>query len=95
MNMMTSAYDDVERMSNRAHIQALNVGESFSRATRFNGDRINKDMLNAAERGLRLATQPTVHRVARSTGHKYTIECGEFMTRSRDLIVCLVVTRVQ
>lgn len=82
-----------EKPSNRLQIQDLAVGESFARAARFDGDEVSKDMLSEAARALRLATQPTVHRVTKMTGQKYTIECGEFRTLSRDVIICLVVTR--
>jgi hypothetical protein len=93
MNAMTEIEPDA-KLSNSASIKALNVGECFSRAVRFDGDRLNKKALSAAESGLRLATQPTVHRIAKATGRVFTIECGEFTTRTRDLIMCLVVTRL-
>lgn len=83
-----------EKPSNRAQIQDLAIGESFARAARIDGDFATKDRVHDASRGLRLATQPTVHRVSKNTGQKYTIECGEFRTASRDVIICLVVTRL-
>lgn len=94
MNEMWTAFATEERPSNRARIQELAVGESFARAVRIDGDLATKDRIHETARGLRLATQPTVHRVSQNTGQKYTIEQGEFRTSSRDLIIVLVVTRL-
>lgn len=82
-----------DKLSYRAMIEELAVGESFARAARFDGDEVTKDTLSRASRMMRLATQPTVNRVARRTGQEFTIECGEFRTQSRDIMVVLVVTR--
>jgi hypothetical protein len=83
-----------ESPSMRAAVQGLDVGESFSRCVRFDGEKLNKVRVEAAERGLRLATQPTVHRVAKASRRTFAIETGEFLTRSRDLMFVLCVTRL-
>jgi hypothetical protein len=83
-----------DKLSYRAQIEELAPGESFARACRFDGDEVTKTGLQEASRGLRLATQPTVHRITKRTGQQYTIECGDFRTLSRDVVLCLVVTRL-
>jgi hypothetical protein len=91
--MSQSSYAE-DKLSYRAMIEDLKPGDSFARAMRFDGDEVTKDGLQSALRGMRLATQPTVHRVARRTGAEFTIEHGEFRTLSRDIMLCLVVTRL-
>lgn len=88
------SHASLETPSYRQQIEELAVGESFARAHRFDADNVLKDQIQEALRGMRLATQPTVYRVALRTGNKYTIEAGEFRTLSRDIIICLVVTRM-
>lgn len=87
-----------EPVSYRAQIENLDIGESFARAVRFDGndpELIGKDHLAEVARSLRLATQPTVYRITKRTGYQYTIECGEFRTDlARDLVIVVVVTRI-
>ena len=78
----------------RAQIEALDVGESFARAARFDGDTTLKDTPHTVLEGMRSSMQATVHRIAARTGYEYKIETGEFRTQSRDIIACLVVTRM-
>jgi len=82
-----------EPTSFRAQIEALDVGETFSRAQRYDADETLKDVPTEAMRALRLGMQPTVFRIARRTGRKYTIETGEWRTQSRDIVACLAITR--
>jgi len=84
---------DFDQSSYRAQIENLAVGESFARAARFDGNAVGKDALAEVSRALRMAVQPTVHRVSKRTGQEYTIEAGEFRTASRDIITAIVVTR--
>lgn len=79
----------------RAQIEALENGETFARAVRFDADTTQKDVPAEVLRSMRLATQPTVHRIEQRTGAKYTIETGEWRTQSRDIIACLAVTRTE
>ncbi len=81
-------------LSYRAQIEELSVGESFSRAKRFDADEVTKEQIRLAIESLRMATQPTVHRIAKRTDYEYTIEQGEFRTASRDVVAIVVVTRV-
>lgn len=90
---MGTSLNAEDKLSYRAMIEDLEPGESFARASRFDGDEVTKEGLQEALRGMRLATQPTVHRVSRRTGATFTIEAGEFRTLSRDIMLCLVVTR--
>jgi uncharacterized lipoprotein NlpE involved in copper resistance len=84
-----------EGLSHRAQIEALEIGESFARAVRFDADQTLKDTPVKVLRGMRLAMQPTAYHITQRTGAKYTIETGEFRTQSRDVIACLVITRTE
>jgi len=86
--------DDV-LLSHRAQIEALDVGETFARAVRFDPNRIDKNVPHEALQAIRLSLQSTTFRIGRRTGAVYTIECGEFRTASRDIIACAAVTRTQ
>lgn len=89
---MSLAQSDDFLMSFRAQIDALEIGDTFPRAQRFDGD-VAKGVAPDVVRSLRLSLQPTVHRIQQRTGKKFTIEGGEFRTQSRDFIVCVAVTR--
>lgn len=88
-----SGIDDIQ--SFRAQIEALDVGATFARAARFDADETQKDIPAAALQSMRLGMQATVYRIEKRTGNKYTIETGEWRTQSRDIIICLAVTRTQ
>lgn len=90
---MSATGDEI--VSYRAQIEALEIGESFARAVRFDADATLKDTPTEVLRKLRLAIQPTVFRINQRTGYAYTIETGEFRTASRDIIACLAVTRTE
>lgn len=83
-----------ETQSFRAQIEALEVGDTFSRAQRFDGNEVTKDVPLRFLRGVRDAMQPTVFRIQQRTGQTYRIESGEFRTQTRDIIACLAVTRI-
>lgn len=85
--------DIFELQSIRAQIEALDIGDTYARAQRFDGDATRKEVPPDALRGMRLNMQSTVHRIEVRTGNKYTIEVGEFRTYSRDIMVCVCVTR--
>lgn len=91
---MSTTADDYLPLSFRAMIEALEVGETFSRAHRFDGNEVMKDVPMQYLRGLRDGTNRTVHLVQHRTGRRFTIETGEFRTQSRDIIACLAVTRM-
>lgn len=90
---MSQTLDDVQ--SYRAQIEGLEVGESFARAIRFDADETLKDIPAEQMRAMRLGMQPTVYRIQQRTGFRYTIECGEFRTQSRDIVACMAITRVE
>jgi hypothetical protein len=89
--MSVSISDDTPSI--RSLVEALDVGETFARAIRFDADETQKDVPLDALRALRLSTQATVHRISQRTGNNYTIESGEFRTTSRDIMACLCITR--
>lgn len=88
----TTTIDDMPSM--RSMIEGLDIGETFARAHRFDADSTPKDAPFEAMNALRLSLQGTVHRISTRTGNAFTIESGEFRTRSRDIMACLCVTRV-
>lgn len=79
----------------RSLIEDLAVGESYSRAVRRDADQLMKDEIPQIIESLRNSIQPTVYRVGMDRGRIFTIESGEFRTRSRDIIICVVVTRTK
>lgn len=87
--------DDFTVRSYRAQIEDLEVGETFARAIRYDADETLKDIPAEQMRAMRLGMQPTVYRIEKRTGFKYTIECGEFRTQSRDIIACMAITRTE
>lgn len=100
---LTSGFDDEDDStlsvtndlpSIRAQIEALDVGETYSRAQRFDADTTLKAAPVEAMRAMRLSMQATVFRIGERTGNKYTIESGEFRTQSRDVMACLCITRI-
>lgn len=91
---LEEAEDESDIPSHRAQIEALDIGETFSRAARFDPDIVTKDVPPQVLRGIRMSLQSSVFKVQRRTGARYTIECGEFRTASRDIVVCAAVTRM-
>lgn len=89
-----SAAQTLDIPSIRALVEALDLGETFARAQRFDPDETPKTVPLVALRSIRLSTQATVFRVSERTGNRYSIESGEFITSSRDLMMVLTVTRV-
>jgi hypothetical protein len=94
---MSEEFDDtlVAGVSIRQQIASLGEGESFSRCERLDYDRLTKESLIKAIATLRNSTQAAMRRAASDTGNIFTIETGDFWTRSRDLILAVVVTRVE
>lgn len=92
--VMVDSEDFYETTSYRAQIENLTPGQSFARAKRVDGDELTKELLEHHTRNLRMATQPTVYRIAKRTGAEFTIEQGDFRTQSKDYCVVLVVTRI-
>lgn len=80
-------------LSMRIQIEELPIGETWPRAARFDADVVGKNVPVMALQAMRNSIQATVKRIADRTGMSFTIEGGEFRTKSRDIIVCLCVTR--
>jgi hypothetical protein len=75
-----------------ARVASLKPGESEARAQRFDGSKTKCE--SAAEIGERLDNnaRSAVTRAARQTGHSYKVERNQFITRSGDLMVTVIVT---
>lgn len=89
---MSAQLDDT---SIRAQIEGLDIGETYARAARFDADDVSKHVPAEVLSSIRTSLQSTCHKVEKRTGVKFTIECGEFRTASRDTVVCAAVTRTR
>jgi len=92
---MSQAYLPEEDRSYRQIVQDLEVNETFSRSVRFEYNATTWEELQETGRVMRLAMQPTVHRVGRDTRQTYTIECVKAVTSTGShIIVTLAITRL-
>lgn len=78
-----------------ARLMALGVGETAAQAHRFDGDEATKETLIEVTAAMRNSIAASVKRASAKTGHKYTVENGEFRTRSYDVMVVVAVTRTE
>lgn len=83
-----------ETGSIRSHIEALEIGESYSRAVRLHGDKANRERMRTNSDYLRNSLQSTAFKITKRRSYTYVIEGGDFRTRSLDVIVTVVITRV-
>ena len=88
--MATPTHD--EAISFVSRVAALKPGQSEARAQRFDGAKTKCN--TAAEIGERLDNnaRAAVTRAQRQTGMSYKVERNQFITRSGDLMVTVVVT---
>lgn len=77
----------------RAQVAALAVGECYSQSERLDFDSLTRNDLSVVAAAIRNALAPSVRRAADETGNEYTIEMGEWRTRSRDMVLTFIVTR--
>ncbi len=85
----------VERVhtnSRATRISDLKIGESFSESVRCDFDKISKQDALKIKDNLRNTLNKAMSNAAKRSGSKYTLESGEFFTRTHDLIVTAVVT---
>ena len=80
--------------SMRAKIAALKTGESFSRAERIDFDSATKETLADTMQAMRNAVTPSANRASNETGNQYVVETGKWITRSGDVMLAVVVTRL-
>lgn len=78
-----------------ARLMALEVGETASQAHRFDTNEVKKDDLVEATANMRNSIAASVKRASAKTGYKYTVENGDFRTRSYDIILVVAVTRTE
>lgn len=76
-----------------ACIMALEPGQSYALAHKLPLGGATPQAVNDEIERLRNVAQPAAYRAKAKTGAKYTIEGGDFLTRSRDLVLTVVVTR--
>ena len=77
----------------RSQIARLAVGESYSKSSRLNFDSLTREDLLAATESLRTTLHSPVRRAQEDTGHSYNIEVGEWRTRTKDIVITVIVTR--
>lgn len=77
-------------------IAALEVGQSYSESVRLDlsirGD--HKSQMTTLKTNLRSTVNKAANNAEKRSGNKYVIEGGEFFTRSNDLMLTVVATRV-
>lgn len=75
-------------------IANLVVGACISEATRLDFDSATREDRDNAIADLKSNMSKAASQAAQRSGHKFTTEVGEFITRSGDLILTAVVTRL-
>lgn len=76
-----------------SRISALEVGETACDCKRLSLGFFDKDDLSSALERLRNNANPSVKYAKDTRGGEYTVETGDFLTRSKDLMVVIAVTR--
>jgi hypothetical protein len=77
-------------------IAALEVDQSYTESVRVSLDNTAKDDWLRAKTNLRNTLNKAASNAEkRLPGSEFTIEAGEFFTRSHDLMICVVVTRLK
>ena len=89
MNYLVEPYGSM-----RAKIAALKSGESFSCAERIDFDTATRETLAETMQAMRNAVTPSVNRASNETGNQYVVETGKWITRSGDVMLAVVVTRL-
>lgn len=80
-----------ESRANR--IADLGIGESLAEAKRLDFDNTTKAEVDEVIQNLKSTMSKVAVRAAQRSGHTFTTEIGQFITRSGDIIVTAVVTR--
>jgi hypothetical protein len=78
----------------RSQLSRLAIGESYSRAVRLDFDTTTRDGVTDALNAMRNALKSSIHNTAEETGFEFLMEYGEWLTRSRDIVLNVIVTRV-
>jgi hypothetical protein len=88
------AADEHRQLSLAQQIADLDIGKSVSMAERHDGDAATKDVITDTRVRMRNLVAAAVKRAKDRTGATYTVESGEISTRTLDLLVVLVITRL-
>ena len=89
MNMIAEPHGSM-----RAKIAALKSGESFARAERIDFDSATRETLAETMQAMRNVVNPSANRASSETGNQYVVETGKWITRSGDVMLTVVVTRL-
>ena len=77
----------------RAQIAGLSLQATVSRSERLDFDNLTRESLVATMERMRKTMSKYVERASATTGHRYHVECGEWRTRSKDIVVTVIVSR--
>lgn len=78
-----------------SRIAALAIGESESSSVRIQFDVTSKDELFTLSNNLKSTMSKAADRASKRCDSRFVTEIGQFFTRSGDIIVTAVVTRVE
>lgn len=94
-NQTGKTMDRVHPNSRANRIAELEVNKSYSESVRVDVDKVGKDEINNIKADMRNVINKAANNAAKRSGNEFTVEAGEFFTRSYDLLICVVVTRVK
>ncbi len=77
-------------------IAALEIGQSYSESVRLDMSKPidHQAQLTTIKTNLRSTVNKAANNAAKRSGNEYVIEGGEFFTRSYDLVITVVATRI-
>lgn len=87
--------DSTPRVSFRSRIAALEIGETASETRRLALGFTNAEEMRETHEKLRNLANTSVHDSKGKTGGQYTVESGDFRTKSYDIIAVVAVTRTR
>lgn len=97
INTEESGSETMERLhinSRATRIAELKMGESYTESVRCDFDNMGKEQTKQAKENLRNTLNKAMSNATKRSGKTYTLESGEFFTRTYDIMVCAVVTRI-
>lgn len=91
-NGSSETMERVHINSRANRIAELKAGESYSESFRCDFDILGKESTKQIKENLRNTLNKAMNNAAKRSGKKYTLESGEFFTRTYDIMITAVVT---
>lgn len=91
-NGSSETMERVHINSRANRIAELKEGESFSESVRCDFNKTDKESTQRVKENLRNTLNKAMNNAAKRSGKKYTLESGEFFTRTYDIMITAVVT---